>query len=52
MSQDHLVKLTCKICKTDNYFTTRNRKSVEKKLEMKKFCKKCRKNTLHKETKV
>lgn len=52
MSQDHLVKLTCKTCKHDNYYTTRNKKSVEKKLELKKFCSWCKKSTLHKETKA
>ncbi|MEK7390905.1 MAG: 50S ribosomal protein L33 [Patescibacteria group bacterium] len=52
MSQDHLVKLACTKCKEDNYYTTRNRKSVEKKLDLKKFCKTCRKRTTHKEAKV
>ncbi len=51
MKKEHLVKLTCDVCKRINYHTRRNRKVVEKKLEFKKFCKWCRKHTLHKEGK-
>jgi len=51
MSQDKLVKLECGKCKRINYFTTRNKKTVEKKLELKKFCKFCRSHQLHKESK-
>ena len=51
MSQDNLVKLECTACKNINYFTTRNKKTVEKKLELKKFCKSCRTHKLHKESK-
>ncbi|MFY9458005.1 MAG: 50S ribosomal protein L33 [Candidatus Spechtbacterales bacterium] len=50
MSQDNLVKLECVKCKEINYFTTRNKKTVEKKLELKKFCKSCRAHHAHKES--
>lgn len=33
------------------YTTTKNKKTMQKKLELKKFCKFCRKHTLHKESK-
>ncbi|MCD6270732.1 50S ribosomal protein L33 [bacterium] len=44
------VKLQCQECKQINYYTQKS-KNVEGKLELKKFCKHCRKHTLHKETK-
>ncbi|MBZ1348312.1 MAG: 50S ribosomal protein L33 [Candidatus Nealsonbacteria bacterium] len=44
------VKLQCSGCKRINYFSHKS-KLVEKKLELKKFCKWCRKHILHKETK-
>jgi large subunit ribosomal protein L33 len=45
------VKMRCDECKKINYYTTKNKKQVERKLEFKKFCKWCRKHTLHKESK-
>jgi len=44
------VKLQCSECKQINYFTNKSR-NVEGKLELKKYCKNCRKHTLHKEAK-
>ena len=44
-------KIQCTTCKEINYFTKKSKKAVEKKLEMKKFCKRCRKHTSHKEGK-
>ncbi|OGZ93708.1 MAG: 50S ribosomal protein L33 [Candidatus Sungbacteria bacterium RIFCSPLOWO2_02_FULL_47_9] len=51
MSQDHLIKFKCQACKRDNYFSRKNKKNVEKRLELKKYCQWCRKHTLHKEAK-
>ncbi len=51
MSQDNLIKMTCQDCKRINYWSTRNKKSVENKIELKKYCKWCKKHVLHKETK-
>jgi large subunit ribosomal protein L33 len=45
------TKLACGTCKTTNYFTKKTKAMAEKKLEMKKFCKGCRKHTAHKEAK-
>ncbi len=39
--------LQCTVCKNKNYYHASNKKK-EKKIEIKKFCKKCRKHTLHK----
>jgi len=52
MSQDNLLRLKCSICKSANYYTSKNKKKVERKLEFKKFCKKCKKQTVHKEAKM
>jgi large subunit ribosomal protein L33 len=51
MSQNNLLRLKCDECKKKNYYTTKNMKKVERKLEYKKFCKWCNKHTLHKEVK-
>ena len=51
MSQDNLAKLECTECHGINYQTTRNKKTVKERLTMKKYCKKCKNHTLHKETK-
>ena len=46
-----MIKLECKDCKTINYYSTKNKKKLKDRLEIKKFCKKCKKHTMHKETK-
>ena len=51
MSQDNLVKMQCGVCKNINYWTTKNKKTVTKKLEMSKHCKHCREHKSHKEIK-
>ncbi len=51
MSQDTLTKLECMECHSINYHTTRNKKMVKERLELKKYCKKCKQHILHKETK-
>ena len=51
MSQEQLIRLVCKTCKRTNYYSRKNRKKVERKIELKKFCKWCKKNTVHKEGK-
>ena len=45
------TKLQCAECKRVNYFTHKSKKAGEKKLELKKYCKWCRKHTIHKEGK-
>ena len=46
-----LVTLSCEECKTPNYTVSKNKKNTTERLELNKFCPKCRKNTLHKEAK-
>ena len=45
------ITLACEVCKHRNYDTKKNKKNAPERLEMKKFCRFCRKHTLHKETK-
>ncbi|MCR8613366.1 MAG: 50S ribosomal protein L33 [Mycoplasma sp.] len=42
------IMLACEICHTRNYKTN---KSKEERVRVKKFCKKCRKHTMHLEEK-
>lgn len=49
---DKLIALKCSVCAMRNYYTRKNRKSVERKIEYKKYCKKCRKSTTHKEVRI
>jgi large subunit ribosomal protein L33 len=46
-----IITLACGDCKRRNYTTTKNKKTIPDRLELKKFCKFCRKHTNHKETK-
>lgn len=46
------VALQCVECKTIGYVTSKNKVNTENKLEIKKFCTKCNKTTIHKERKV
>ena len=48
-----IVKMQCSICKSINYqaHKSHNATVAGTKLELKKFCKKCRKHTVHKEMK-
>lgn len=45
------VILTCEECLSRNYTTMKNKQNDRERLVVKKFCKKCGKHTLHKETK-
>jgi len=45
------TKLKCSECGSVNYHTFKTNIMKEEKLELKKFCVKCKKHTLHKESK-
>ncbi|MDD4333271.1 MAG: 50S ribosomal protein L33 [Patescibacteria group bacterium] len=51
MSQDNLIKMECSVCKRVNYFSRKNKKTLKGRMELKKYCRHCRKHTVHKETK-
>jgi len=46
-----IVTLACTECKARNYTTEKNRKNDPGRIELQKFCPRCRKHTAHKETK-
>ena len=46
-----IITLNCGECKRRNYSTLKNKKKSTDKLEMKKFCRSCRKHTSHREGK-
>ncbi len=45
------ITLACTECKQRNYNTTKNKKNNPDRLEMKKYCRFCKKHTVHRETK-
>ena len=51
MPQKQLIKLACSKCKRINYYSRKNKKKVERKIELKKYCNWCKKQTIHKESK-
>ncbi len=46
-----VIILVCSECKNENYITRKNKKTNTERLELKKYCHKCNKSTLHKEKK-
>ncbi|MDD5922398.1 MAG: 50S ribosomal protein L33 [Eubacteriales bacterium] len=45
------VILACTECKNRNYNTFKNKKNNPDRIELKKYCPHCRKETVHRETK-
>ncbi len=46
-----IITLACTECKERNYTTEKNRRNDPGRMELQKFCRRCRKHTLHRETK-
>ena len=44
-----MIFLACTDCKRRNYTSTKNKKKQTARLELKKFCRSCRKHVLHRE---
>lgn len=44
------VTLACAECKSRNYITEKNKLNHPDRIELKKYCPRCRKHTVHKET--
>ena len=44
------VTLACTQCKERNYITKKNRRNTPDRLELKKYCPRCKASTVHKET--
>ena len=49
-ARDKII-LACSECKNRNYFTTKNKRLHPERVEWKKYCPRCNKHQLHKETK-
>ena len=47
----NLITLACTECKQRNYQINTNKKNDPDRIELNKYCKFCKKHTLHKETK-
>ena len=45
------VTFACTVCQERNYTSEKNKKSDAGRMELKKFCPRCRAHTLHRETK-
>lgn len=45
------IILACTECKQRNYDTMKNKKNDPDRIELKKYCRFCKKSTVHKETK-
>jgi large subunit ribosomal protein L33 len=46
-----VITLECSQCHQRNYATTKNIKTTKDRLELKKYCPRCKKHTVHKESK-
>jgi large subunit ribosomal protein L33 len=46
-----VTTLACTECKERNYTTEKNRRNDPSRMELKKYCPRCRTHTLHRETK-
>ncbi|MCZ7547096.1 MAG: 50S ribosomal protein L33 [Anaerolineae bacterium] len=46
-----VIHLECTECRRRNYTTEKNRRNDPNRIELQKYCKWCRKHTLHRETK-
>ncbi len=45
------ITLACTVCKERNYTSQKNRRNDPNRLELNKYCPRCRKHTQHKEQK-
>jgi large subunit ribosomal protein L33 len=46
-----VIHLACTECKDRSYSTTKNKKNDPNRIELKKYCPRCRRHTLHREAK-
>ena len=49
LNMQEVITIRCMDCKHRNYSTTKNKKNVTDRLELKKYCKWCRRHTSHRE---
>lgn len=46
----HVITLECTECRERNYTTQKNRRNDPGRLELNKYCPRCRRHRLHRET--
>jgi large subunit ribosomal protein L33 len=46
------IRLECSECKNPNYTTTKNRRNDPDRMELRKYCPRCRQHRAHRETKI
>jgi len=46
-----VIHLACTTCKERNYTTSKNKRNDPNRLELEKYCRRCRDHVLHRETK-
>jgi large subunit ribosomal protein L33 len=51
VSKRVIIVLACTECKSRNYTTTKHRERQRDRLELQKYCPRCRKHVLHREAK-
>lgn len=44
-----VITLACHDCRERNYLTSKNRRNDPDRLELRKYCRRCRQHTLHRE---
>ncbi|MGD0765373.1 MAG: 50S ribosomal protein L33 [Dehalococcoidia bacterium] len=44
-----IISLACSECRERNYVTTKNRRNDSERLELRKYCPRCRVHRLHRE---
>jgi large subunit ribosomal protein L33 len=49
-AERQLITLACNECRERNYHTEKNRRNDPDRIELKKFCPRCRRHTEHRET--
>ena len=47
--QRELMAMVCSVCKHQNYISVRNKINTPEKISLKKYCRHCKKHTIHKE---
>jgi large subunit ribosomal protein L33 len=45
------IILKCTVCGEENYITSKNKRNKPERLELKKYCPRCKASTVHKEKK-
>ena len=46
-----VIYLACTDCKERNYTSEKSKRNTQNRIELQKYCKRCQKHTLHRETK-